>query len=60
MTVWDALRALRRHGLSLKHKGRSIRRDEGVWLVGRQYGELFAISASFPSLTALGEWIEAL
>lgn len=53
MTVWNALRALHGHGLTLKHKGR-------VWIVGRSYGQLFAITASFPSLSALGDWIEAL
>ena len=60
MTVWDAIRALRSHRLSLKHKGRSIREDEGAWIVGRSYGRLFAITASFPSLSALGDWIKAL
>lgn len=60
MTVWDALRALRSHRLTLKHRGRSIREDDGLWLVGRSYGGLFAVTASFPSLSAMGEWIEAL
>lgn len=60
MTVWDAMRALNRLGLSLKHRGRSIRHDEGLWLVGRRYGRFFAITESFASLTDMQEWIEAL
>ena len=59
MTVWDALRALNRRGLSLKHKGRSIRGDEGMWLVGRRYGSVFAVTAVLPSLAALQGWLEA-
>ena len=53
MTVWDAIRALRRHGLLLKRRGET-------WVVGRRYGAFFAITASFSSLVSLGEWIEAL
>lgn len=59
MTVWDAIRALRRRGLSLKHKGRSVRDDDGLWLVGRRYGPLFAVIAALPSLAALEAWLEA-
>ena len=60
VTVWDAMRVLNRKGLTLKHKGRSIQADEGLWLVGRRYGRFFAITASFASLVALQAWIEAL
>ena len=59
MTVWDAMRVLNRMGLTIKHKGRSIRCDEGLWLVGRRYGRLFAVTASFSSLSDMQAWIEA-
>jgi len=59
MTVWDAIRALNRRGLSLKHKGRSEGYDRCFWLIGRRYGPLFAVIDALPSLVALEEWLEA-
>ena len=51
MTVWDAIRALNRRGLSLKYRR--------CWLVGRRHGPVFAVIAALPSLTALENWLEA-
>ncbi len=59
MTVWDAIRALNRRGMSLKFKGRSIKDDDGAWLVGRRHGPVFAVTAALPSLSALQDWFEA-
>lgn len=51
MTVWDAIRALNRRGLSLKYRG--------CWLVGRRHGPVFAVTVALPSLTELEDWFEA-
>ena len=58
MTVWDCIRALNRRSLSVKHKGRTL--SEGVWLVGRAYGRFFAITDSFTTLEALGDYVAEL
>ncbi|MYE07105.1 MAG: hypothetical protein F4Y04_07805 [Chloroflexi bacterium] len=60
LTVWDCIRALDRRDLRVKHKGRSIGAEEGLWLVGRAYGRFFAITASFGTLEALGAYVAGL
>lgn len=60
LTVWDCIRLLNRRNLSVKHKGRSIDADEGLWLVGRRYGRFFAITESFGTLEALGAYVAGL
>ena len=56
MTVWECIRRLRDTGLSVKHKGRTLR--EGLWLVGRPKGRFFVVVKAFASLDDLGKWVE--
>ena len=55
MTVKECLEVLHAKGLYVAHVNKS---DEVVWIVGRPYGQFFAVVETFMSLTEVGQWLK--